>query len=75
MAPNVMVFLTIPGDICVRGVCVRVGCDNKLWSQARVDKCGVCKGDGSTCRALRRTFKLVSNAYGKGSVFVYFGTR
>jgi len=28
----------------------RVGCDDKLGSPVVFDECGVCGGDGSTCR-------------------------
>ncbi|XP_065185310.1 A disintegrin and metalloproteinase with thrombospondin motifs 18-like [Sycon ciliatum] len=35
---------------CVSGKCKAFGCDNKYESSAFWDKCGVCKGDGSTCR-------------------------
>lgn len=27
----------------------KVGCDNKIGSNAVLDRCGVCNGDGSTC--------------------------
>ncbi|XP_046864865.1 A disintegrin and metalloproteinase with thrombospondin motifs 9-like isoform X2 [Xenia sp. Carnegie-2017] len=36
-------------NICVQGKCEHVGCDNVLYSNAREDKCGVCRGDGSSC--------------------------
>nr|XP_024216656.1 ADAMTS-like protein 1 [Halyomorpha halys] len=36
-------------DLCVNGKCQRVGCDLVIGSEARVDICGVCGGDGSTC--------------------------
>uniref|UniRef100_A0A8C2WES4 ADAMTS/ADAMTS-like cysteine-rich domain-containing protein n=1 Tax=Cyclopterus lumpus TaxID=8103 RepID=A0A8C2WES4_CYCLU len=38
-------------DMCISGVCQEVGCDRQLASGAREDNCGVCGGDGSTCRA------------------------
>ncbi|XP_067122478.1 LOW QUALITY PROTEIN: protein madd-4-like [Centruroides vittatus] len=37
-------------DMCVKGKCLPVGCDLKLGSNQKVDQCGVCGGDGSTCR-------------------------
>lgn len=37
-------------DMCVKGKCLPVGCDLKLGSSQKVDQCGVCGGDGSTCR-------------------------
>uniref|UniRef100_A0A8C9VMW3 ADAMTS like 3 n=1 Tax=Scleropages formosus TaxID=113540 RepID=A0A8C9VMW3_SCLFO len=40
-------------DMCINGVCKEVGCDHQLGSNAREDNCGVCAGDGSTCRLMR----------------------
>ncbi|XP_051235929.1 ADAMTS-like protein 3 isoform X2 [Dicentrarchus labrax] len=40
-------------DMCISGVCQEVGCDRQLASVAREDNCGVCGGDGSTCRLVR----------------------
>ncbi|XP_075834253.1 ADAMTS-like protein 4 isoform X1 [Microtus pennsylvanicus] len=37
-------------DICVAGRCLSPGCDGILGSGRRPDGCGVCGGDGSTCR-------------------------
>nr|XP_033779969.1 ADAMTS-like protein 4 [Geotrypetes seraphini]XP_033779970.1 ADAMTS-like protein 4 [Geotrypetes seraphini] len=37
-------------DICVAGRCLRPGCDGILGSNARLDSCGMCGGDSSTCR-------------------------
>ncbi|XP_071329077.1 ADAMTS-like protein 3 isoform X3 [Trachinotus anak] len=40
-------------DMCISGVCQEVGCDRQLASGAREDNCGVCGGDGSSCRLVR----------------------
>nr|XP_046243182.1 ADAMTS-like protein 3 isoform X1 [Scatophagus argus] len=40
-------------DMCINGVCQEVGCDRQLANGAREDNCGVCGGDGSTCRLVR----------------------
>ncbi|XP_063170025.1 ADAMTS-like protein 3 [Candoia aspera] len=40
-------------DMCISGVCQAVGCDRQLGSHAKEDNCGVCSGDGSTCRLVR----------------------
>ena len=37
-------------DICVQGKCVKMGCDMKADSLVMADACGVCGGDGTTCR-------------------------
>ncbi|XP_072250752.1 A disintegrin and metalloproteinase with thrombospondin motifs 16 [Leuresthes tenuis] len=36
-------------NVCIDGLCERVGCDRVLGSAAVLDACGVCKGDNSTC--------------------------
>ncbi|XP_028812367.1 ADAMTS-like protein 3 isoform X3 [Denticeps clupeoides] len=40
-------------DMCINGICQEVGCDRQLGSNAREDNCGVCTGNGSTCRLVR----------------------
>ncbi|CAF1006528.1 unnamed protein product, partial [Didymodactylos carnosus] len=42
-------------DICISGVCMPVGCDNKYGSNATEDVCGVCNGRNRTCRLLSGT--------------------
>ncbi|KPP70278.1 A disintegrin and metalloproteinase with thrombospondin motifs 8-like [Scleropages formosus] len=37
-------------SICVQGQCVKAGCDLMIGSNEKLDKCGVCGGDGSSCR-------------------------
>ncbi|XP_029113653.1 A disintegrin and metalloproteinase with thrombospondin motifs 1-like [Scleropages formosus] len=36
-------------SVCVQGQCVKAGCDRVIGSGRRLDRCGVCGGDGSTC--------------------------
>ncbi|KAK7934481.1 hypothetical protein WMY93_005377 [Mugilogobius chulae] len=43
-------------SICVRGECVKVGCDREIGSTKLEDKCGVCGGDNSHCRTVKGTF-------------------
>ncbi|XP_075753242.1 ADAMTS-like protein 3 isoform X2 [Pelodiscus sinensis] len=40
-------------DMCISGICQAVGCDRQLGSNAKEDNCGICAGDGSTCRLVR----------------------
>ena len=54
----------VTSDVCINGTCVSVGCDNQLYSKARIDSCGICNGDDSRCKPMRGSFKLVSDAYG-----------
>lgn len=44
------------GSVCVSGVCKSVGCDKLVDSNATVDKCGVCGGDGMSCKTITKTF-------------------
>ncbi|XP_048584010.1 A disintegrin and metalloproteinase with thrombospondin motifs 12 isoform X2 [Nematostella vectensis] len=43
-------------DVCIAGKCEYVGCDNVLHSNAREDRCGVCRGDGTSCETVKSTF-------------------
>ncbi|KAG1650386.1 Papilin [Nymphon striatum] len=45
-------------DVCVDGICLQVGCDKKLGSDAKEDKCRQCGGDGSSCETISGTFDL-----------------
>nr|XP_028561741.1 ADAMTS-like protein 3 [Podarcis muralis] len=45
-------------DMCISGICQAVGCDRQLGSNAKEDNCGVCAGDGSTCRLVRGQTKI-----------------
>ncbi|XP_060739884.1 ADAMTS-like protein 3 isoform X2 [Tachysurus vachellii] len=40
-------------DMCINGICQEVGCDRQLGSNTKPDNCGVCGGDGSSCRLIR----------------------
>ncbi|KAG7274687.1 hypothetical protein CRUP_004611 [Coryphaenoides rupestris] len=43
-------------DICVDGVCKRLGCDNQLDSLQQEDACLQCGGSGRSCRRVHNTF-------------------
>ncbi|KAL4631333.1 A disintegrin and metalloproteinase with thrombospondin motifs 2-like [Arapaima gigas] len=45
-----------PYSVCVRGNCVKVGCDHVIGSTQQEDKCGVCGGDNSSCKVVKGTF-------------------
>uniref|UniRef100_A0ABM5EYL0 ADAMTS-like protein 3 isoform X2 n=1 Tax=Pogona vitticeps TaxID=103695 RepID=A0ABM5EYL0_9SAUR len=49
-------------DMCISGICQAVGCDRQLGSNAKEDNCGVCAGDGSTCRLVRGQTKTLLSA-------------
>lgn len=42
-------------SICVQGQCINAGCDQVIGSNLRLDKCGVCGGDGASCRKISGT--------------------
>ncbi|KAJ7996190.1 hypothetical protein DPEC_G00234480, partial [Dallia pectoralis] len=39
-------------SICVQGQCIKAGCDQVIESNMKLDKCGVCGGNGTTCRKI-----------------------
>lgn len=43
-------------SICVRGQCVKAGCDHVVNSPKKLDKCGVCGGKGTACRKVSGSF-------------------
>uniref|UniRef100_A0A8C0CTT3 ADAM metallopeptidase with thrombospondin type 1 motif 17 n=1 Tax=Balaenoptera musculus TaxID=9771 RepID=A0A8C0CTT3_BALMU len=43
-------------DLCVHGRCQKIGCDGIIGSAAKEDRCGVCSGDGKTCRVVKGDF-------------------
>ena len=51
-------------DMCIAGRYMPVACDRQLQSNATLDRCGVCNGNGSTCveksgtQILRRLGKI-----------------
>ncbi|KAJ7311057.1 hypothetical protein JRQ81_006655, partial [Phrynocephalus forsythii] len=49
-------------DMCISGICQAVGCDRQLGSHAKEDNCGVCGGEGSTCRLVRGQTKTLLSA-------------
>ncbi|XP_063603126.1 papilin-like [Penaeus indicus] len=56
--------------VCVDGICMPIGCDFKLGSTAREDKCRVCGGDGSTCNTIRGTFTQEILTAGYNDIFL-----
>ncbi|XP_061528319.1 A disintegrin and metalloproteinase with thrombospondin motifs 3 isoform X1 [Phycodurus eques] len=52
-------------SVCIRGECVKVGCDREIGSNKVEDKCGVCGGDNSHCRTVKGTFTRTPKKAGK----------
>ncbi|XP_037367288.2 LOW QUALITY PROTEIN: A disintegrin and metalloproteinase with thrombospondin motifs 7 [Talpa occidentalis] len=44
-------------DLCINGICKSVGCDFQIDSGAEEDRCGVCRGNGSSCHTVTATFQ------------------
>lgn len=44
-------------SVCVEGVCKSFGCDGIVESHEKKDSCGICGGDGSTCRMVHDVFE------------------
>ncbi|KAF4074369.1 hypothetical protein AMELA_G00238660 [Ameiurus melas] len=59
-----------PYSICVRGECVKVGCDKEIGSDKEEDKCGVCGGDNSHCRTVKGTFTRTPKKAGYLKMFL-----
>ncbi|XP_072243441.1 A disintegrin and metalloproteinase with thrombospondin motifs 3 [Leuresthes tenuis] len=57
-------------SICVRGECVKVGCDREIGSNKVEDKCGVCGGDNSHCRTVKGTFTRTPKKTGYLKMFL-----
>ncbi|XP_033619900.1 A disintegrin and metalloproteinase with thrombospondin motifs 8 isoform X2 [Fukomys damarensis] len=49
--------------ICVRGQCVKAGCDHVVDSPKKLDRCGVCGGTGNTCRKISGFFTPTRYGY------------
>ncbi|XP_053973328.1 A disintegrin and metalloproteinase with thrombospondin motifs 9-like isoform X2 [Hylaeus volcanicus] len=50
-------------DVCVNGHCKPAGCDHVLNSMAKLDTCGVCRGDNSTCQRITGTYNSTQYGY------------
>ncbi|XP_030636344.1 A disintegrin and metalloproteinase with thrombospondin motifs 1 [Chanos chanos] len=50
-------------SVCVQGQCVKAGCDRVIGSNRRFDKCGVCGGDGSTCKKVSGSMERARPGY------------
>uniref|UniRef100_A0A674EID8 ADAM metallopeptidase with thrombospondin type 1 motif 17 n=1 Tax=Salmo trutta TaxID=8032 RepID=A0A674EID8_SALTR len=52
-------------DLCVNGRCQKIGCDGIIGSSAREDRCGVCNGDGHSCKIVKGDF---NHTMGRGYI-------
>ncbi|XP_062844361.1 A disintegrin and metalloproteinase with thrombospondin motifs 15a [Trichomycterus rosablanca] len=49
--------------VCVQGKCSKAGCDSKLGSNRKFDKCGVCGGDNKNCKKVSGLFTKPIHGY------------
>ncbi|XP_038817759.1 A disintegrin and metalloproteinase with thrombospondin motifs 15-like [Salvelinus namaycush] len=49
--------------VCVQGKCIKAGCDGKLSSNKKYDKCGVCGGDNQSCKKVSGLFTKPIHGY------------
>ncbi|XP_068608244.1 papilin [Brachionichthys hirsutus] len=57
-------------DVCVGGVCKRLGCDNVLESPQREDPCLQCGGNGQSCTRVKNSFSLSDLPTGYNQMFI-----
>ncbi|NXP41786.1 ATS1 metalloproteinase, partial [Leiothrix lutea] len=50
-------------SVCVQGQCVKAGCDRTIGSNKKFDKCGICGGNGSTCKKVSGTLVRAKPGY------------
>uniref|UniRef100_A0A3B1J6K5 ADAM metallopeptidase with thrombospondin type 1 motif, 15a n=1 Tax=Astyanax mexicanus TaxID=7994 RepID=A0A3B1J6K5_ASTMX len=49
--------------VCVQGKCTKAGCDGKLGSSKKFDRCGVCGGDNKNCKKISGLFTKPTHGY------------
>ncbi|KAM3594567.1 uncharacterized protein V6R79_009713 [Siganus canaliculatus] len=57
-------------DVCVDGVCKRMGCDNMLESAQQEDPCLQCGGNGHSCYRVKNSFSLNNLPNGYNQMFI-----
>uniref|UniRef100_A0A8D2ZY14 ADAM metallopeptidase with thrombospondin type 1 motif 5 n=1 Tax=Scophthalmus maximus TaxID=52904 RepID=A0A8D2ZY14_SCOMX len=54
---------SVQQPVCVKGKCVRTGCDGIIGSKLQFDKCGICGGDSTGCMRVVGNFTKKSKGY------------
>uniref|UniRef100_A0A3Q3R2J6 Peptidase M12B domain-containing protein n=2 Tax=Monopterus albus TaxID=43700 RepID=A0A3Q3R2J6_MONAL len=49
--------------VCVQGKCIKAGCDGKIGSTKKFDKCGICGGDNKGCKKVSGLFTKPVHGY------------
>ncbi|XP_050293147.1 A disintegrin and metalloproteinase with thrombospondin motifs 7-like [Anthonomus grandis grandis] len=60
-------------DVCISGICKKVGCDWVVDSAAKEDECGICQGDGTKCDIIQGEYKKQSSLPGYREIVVIPG--
>ncbi|XP_067307940.1 A disintegrin and metalloproteinase with thrombospondin motifs 15 [Pseudorasbora parva] len=66
LAPKVVDGTSCSPDtsaVCVQGKCIKAGCDGKVSSNMKFDKCGVCGGDNQNCKKVSGMFTKPMHGY------------
>ncbi|XP_055731523.1 A disintegrin and metalloproteinase with thrombospondin motifs 19-like [Salvelinus fontinalis] len=61
--------------LCANGTCQKVGCDRILSSMAREDHCGMCNGNGKSCKVIKGDFNHTKGAGYVEAVIIPKGAR
>ncbi|KAA0711513.1 Papilin Precursor [Triplophysa tibetana] len=57
-------------DICVEGLCKRLGCDSMLESPQEEDPCLQCGGNGQSCEQVKNNFSMRTLSKGYNQMFI-----
>nr|XP_043898188.1 A disintegrin and metalloproteinase with thrombospondin motifs 15-like [Solea senegalensis] len=49
--------------VCVQGKCIKAGCDGKIGSNKKYDKCAICGGDNKGCKKVSGLFTKPVHGY------------
>ncbi|MBN3294287.1 ATS19 metalloproteinase, partial [Polypterus senegalus] len=66
---------TQESEICVNGTCQKAGCDGMFGSLAIEDHCGVCNGNGKSCKVIKGEFNQTRGAGYVEAVVIPAGAR
>lgn len=62
-------------DKCINGICRPAGCDNKINSKLKLNKCGVCSSNNDICTLYSQTYSAKQirkfNKYKKHTNYYY----
>ncbi|XP_076627850.1 A disintegrin and metalloproteinase with thrombospondin motifs 7 [Colletes latitarsis] len=61
-------------DICIGGLCKGIPCDLNMESNAVEDVCGVCKGNGTSCKPIQGTITIETASQPKKIIDVPAGS-